>query len=199
MAITITATLEFLNEALSRAETDATIQLSFHDALEQISEDLDCLEASATGTVSSGESTLAYPANYKRLRHSRDGPCLWAYVSTESEPLPLRKMEGTQLPALTAGDPAEFEEYGETFRFDRELSRDMSYRLDYYRYHPRQDTVLYPDRFLRAVCYLTTAFFAVLMDLDETAAKWLGLYQGEAGKLRESVKRPSRRVRYADL
>ncbi len=193
MSITAAEVLTFLNAKLIRTETTADIQEVLRDALQRLARDGDFLQGTATGTVSDGDTALDYPTDYKSKID------LWVYLSSDTEPKPLGKMEEGQRPGLSEGQPSVCNEFNGQFLFNYEANQDYLYALDYYKYHARSSTIEFGDEFRQAVYYLTTGLFAAgKSGLGDEEVRWLGMYEGELEKLKDQVKTRPRFVRYSD-
>ena len=188
MSISKAEVLATVNERLKRKETD--IEDELRQALKTISGAGKFLAASASDTISAGESNIDYP---------QDCMCIKAIFIDDSDyemnrmRYP-RKDEGN----LDTGKPVEYEEFEGKIRFDKKSDGSYDLRIDYWKYHPESlTTILLPDEFREAIYALTTANVAYMYGITDRGQFWETKYYQQLDMLKNhNEKKGVRFIRY---
>ena len=179
MAIIKANILTFVNRALRRAETD--IDIDIQTTLNDLS-NLDLLEAEDnTQTLSSGDTTLAYPTDFRGLvsivlidsSSVRRRP-LTALPGGQSEYEDLRRQDAA------TSTPWSYAEFNKLFHLWRPPDQNFTTEIKYYRRHPQDlDNILFGDEFTNAVNFGAAYETATSLGLTRLINIWERRYLAE--------------------
>jgi len=191
MAITKANILAALNTALSRNE--ANVDTCIQSTVEDISKQIDALQAVTTITTQAGTGAYSLPADFKGL-----------ILATDSDGHRLDKEFLDDLVERAANvsqcEPDSWAIDSNQIRLCPTPDGVYAISLRYWALHARTaDAITYTDKFTDAVNYGTIYRYALSKGLKEDAATYKGLYEEELKTLSGILPKKVRRTQYRDL
>jgi len=193
-----------LNSRLNRSETATTLAEAIKAGLKFVSDFArwPCLWHSAEYTTSEGDDNIAWPADFNELDRIvvNDG-------DNDSDPLTeitfrewLRNREDES--SSNYDEPRHYAERGQYFYLDPPPD-DNNYTITVYfwRYHPDQDTILFPESFREAVFNAVMGKYIEAKGASETFMKAANYYLSISVREMNKLPRDEResRVKYHDI
>ncbi|HIJ71786.1 MAG TPA: hypothetical protein HPP87_10550 [Planctomycetes bacterium] len=182
MSITKADILSRVNQITGRSETDIDDQI--YDALLEISERTRALKTSTTGSTTANQAYISKPSDMAGdiidgliLDTTRYDPITWdEWLDNQGYNTGVWPNQASGISGwVVRGDYIYVRPTPDTVK---------SYTLYYAKYHPSSlDTILFEDKFRRAIIHLTAAFVYEKYEIDDQQEKEMVLYEREINRL----------------
>ena len=185
--------LAFVNKALRKNYTEGDLDVAILTCLKDLSNHGLLVGTDTSQTLVSGDETLNYPTNFKRLIS------LILIDGNGNEKSPLTKLRGgheqyrkLRLNDAAVGTTQRYSEFDEQFFLWRPANQAYTTKIEYFRYHPKTaadiNNILFLEEFENAIFFGTAFWESFLIKNAEGQARWGPAYTNEKQLRRISMK-----------